>query len=133
MLFKISSTGRKFQVTKIPYEKEYLHNLSFIEEGKFEIIKEYIYSKILTSKSFAVGTLFGKINGDTDWHRDHPPLDYVYQAMERKKSKYPPFIESANLVGLIVLDLLINDELSWGCSDFDLGHRGYEVNFYWKA
>jgi hypothetical protein len=108
-------------VQKTPYVREYLELLIKLSDEQRNELYSFIRMSLQNEKEFSIASKFGKAS--LAWHE--VPLIYLYRLASEDEGK------AAVLLGLMVMDVLIEDHREWLCIKTLMRGRDFPTNYYW--
>lgn len=121
-LEKLDDVSRFYSVTEIPKKKDFDKNwrLKF-NVGEEVTTKNFLYSKIQPTEKFSVGTMFPK----KEWPKN-PELMRIFEIAQKSE------LQAAYFLGLMVMEILVEDDEPWLTTKTTLGERDIATAFYWR-
>ena len=88
-----------------------------LEKSDRHALYQFLNSRIQELDKFSVATHFNK------WA--NTPMEKLYEAINDEK-------EAGRVLGVIVLNLVVETDQKWMCSKTNLANREFSTNFYWR-
>lgn len=114
---------RVFRVEKLPYKDHFdrVWRTKLQATGSEKKVKDFLRSKIETQQEFSVGTLFPK----KSWP-ESPELMEIFERAGKSE------LQAAYMLGLLSMEVIIEDETEWLTTKTQLTNRDIATAFYWR-
>lgn len=123
MLTKIDNKGHAWPVKEVPYSEEYKSRLSRLNPGEFDEVWRFLKSELdAETGKFSVGTKYPNTNR-VAWDG---PLSYLWESTGRDAE------QAGYLLGIIMMDLIIQDADQWLCVKTNVTKRAFDTEFYFR-
>ena len=108
-------------VQKAPYAREHQQLLNKLSKEQQNELYSFIRGSLRDEREFSIASKFGRAS--LAWHE--VPLIYLYQLANEDEGS------AAILLGLIVMDVLIEAQREWICFKTLMRGRDFPTNYYW--
>lgn len=120
MLVRIDASGHAYEVKKVPYASEYKERLSRLSPKDFKTIWKFLESGL--KEDFSVGIKYTSKNREA-WDG---PLHLIWESTGRDA------LSAGYFLGLIMMDVVIQDKHKWVVVKSGITRRDFETNFYFR-